>query len=246
VVDRADRDRLAQLVRDAETALKADRPYWQAVWPHRFVLFATSDPNTFDQGWFDGSLGVDFGGYEFQQPSVTRGGKVNFQFGEPRVVVDLARATDNFALIHLLRHEFTHAATADVTKPNTATWVIEGYAEQVAWRGVQLADTAAYWDLLNPTVGPSMWRPPAGISGQDDRFYAGNVRRHYELAFLAFRFLQDNYGQQRTNAFYQAAQGEGPVPTDAYRLLGLTPESFLIHWRTWARDASGSGWGDLY
>ncbi|MCX9190835.1 hypothetical protein C3Y87_05295 [Carbonactinospora thermoautotrophica] len=128
------------------------------------------------------------------------------------------------------RHELTHVATRGVTRSWTPTWLTEGFADYVGYRrsGVPVRTAAA--ELLEEVRGGDT---PAELPDRRD-FETANPRlaQAYEQAWLACRYLVEEYGEDKLVTFYRAV-GQGPDgEARALRtVLGTTEEEFTAGWR---------------
>ena len=231
-IDHRNRDRIDQIAGVSEQALSDDKRYFANNWLGHFLVFATSDRTLFNYAWLTGG-GADFIGYVTSFPQVARGDTEDLKNQTPRVVIDLDPSDlGDLGLLHVLRHEFTHAASQPVTRPATPTWILEGYAEDVASQAAGVNETSAWDQLVTPLLSSS--RNRLTLPASYDAFYTGDIGEHYDAAFLAFRFIEDKYGVRAARNFYVTAQGGGPHLADAFKTLHLTETSFLSAWNNWA------------
>lgn len=135
----------------------------------------------------------------------------------------------------VLTHEVAHVATRQATGPAVPSWLSEGFADTVAYRGVDVPLAVAAQDLrrdvrrgLLPTELPS-----------DDDFAGSNpdLAQAYEQAWLAVRLLAEEHGDARLLAFYRAVgaardvDAEQAVQAALEAELDTTPAAFLADWR---------------
>ncbi|WP_250281652.1 hypothetical protein [Frankia sp. CiP1_Cm_nod2] len=136
----------------------------------------------------------------------------------------------------VLRHEFTHLASADVTGAGTPTWLVEGLAETVGHAGVRLAVARAATELAAEVRAgrlPDALPDDAAFSATD-----GSVPVRYQQAWLACRLIADRAGLDGLVRFYrQAGTGAGDPQArlaDALRaVLGVTEADFVAQWRSY-------------
>jgi hypothetical protein len=139
----------------------------------------------------------------------------------------------------VMTHEITHVATRDLTSSGAPTWLVEGFADYVAYRGTGVPVRAAADELAGdvragrgPTVLPA------------DRDFAGSnprLARAYESAWLACRLVARRAGEAGLVRLYR---GVGPARTGATQarlagalrsVLGITPAEFTADWRRYVR-----------
>ncbi|MFI5913755.1 hypothetical protein [Dactylosporangium sp. NPDC051541] len=132
-------------------------------------------------------------------------------------------------LQHDLTHEFTHAAMGPVTGPYTPRWVVEGFAEYVAYRDGHFAAAGIRQALgdLAITAFPD-----------DKQFY--EEPRNYVAGWLACRMIAEQYGQDKLVAFYEAFLRLSEVDSVAREVLGVTRAQLEQQWRDYV-DAQRRG-----
>ncbi|WP_344610837.1 hypothetical protein [Dactylosporangium salmoneum] len=131
-------------------------------------------------------------------------------------------------LQHDLTHEFTHAAMGPVTGPYTPRWVVEGFAEYVAYKDGKYNPAgirAALGDLQIKTL-PS-----------NEQFYA--EPRNYIGGWLACRMIAETYGQDKLFAFYEGFLRMSEVDSVAREVLGISREQLEQQWRDFVAKQRG-------
>lgn len=138
----------------------------------------------------------------------------------------------------VLTHEVTHVATRDATGPAVPVWLAEGFADWVAFDGLQLPLSVAAREAVREARAG---RLPAQLPS-DAVFRPGNPRLAlvYEQAWLAVARLAEVFGPARLVAFYRAvgaARGRSALAVDdAFRSeLGTTRPAFVRDWRATLR-----------
>lgn len=128
-------------------------------------------------------------------------------------------------LEHDLAHEFTHAAMGAVTVTATPRWLVEGFAEYVAYKGETIAASAIRRSLhgTQPTE-----RLPA-----DGTFY--DEPGNYVTSWLACRMLVERYGEAKVIALYTAFQQQGDQETNLNAILGLGIAGLTTQWREYVK-----------
>lgn len=132
----------------------------------------------------------------------------------------------------VVTHEATHVAT-EATFSSIPRWLIEGFADFVALdrAGVPLRTAAAQILAEVRKEGPPKELPdPSDLDPS-----ATGLGATYELAWLACRFIGEQYGDAKMVAFYDAVD-DGRTLGQAFRqVLGTTQEDFVD---AWSRDVA--------
>lgn len=137
----------------------------------------------------------------------------------------------------VLTHEITHVAARSLTGPTAPTWLVEGFADYVAYRGTAAPVRVAAAEL---TADVRAGRLPTGLPGAN-RFRGGDGRiaQAYEEGWLACRLIAESGGSVALVRFYRAAAARGDPPTTlatAFRdVLGTTQAAFTTRWRAYLR-----------
>ncbi|WP_067699212.1 hypothetical protein [Nocardia jejuensis] len=143
----------------------------------------------------------------------------------------------------VLRHELTHVATRAVTVDGSPQWMLEGFAEYAAHRGMQrpfaevaptLTTRARAGDLPADFPADALFDPAGGQAA-----YA------YEQAWAACAFLADQYGDPAlVNLYRLMASGpkdraavEGIVRT----ALNAEYPDLIARWRVWIGSRAAEG-----
>src|SRR5262249_31581818 len=119
-------------------------------------------------------------------------------------------SADPTVLAHDLTHELTHAAMGPVTADSTPWWLVEGFAEYVAYKSEQVSG------LLPKRVLEGY---PTGTAPPRDGFYAD--RRNYVLGWLACRMVAQKYGEAKLIALYERYQSSFGATDAVKRILGV-------------------------
>ncbi|MFF3563123.1 hypothetical protein ACFYXS_24060 [Streptomyces sp. NPDC002574] len=130
----------------------------------------------------------------------------------------------------VLTHEATHVATRSATAPGTPLWLSEGFADWVAYRGTGRSA---------PDVAPELARdvaagrvPRALPSDADFGTRAAGLAQAYEGAWLACRFIAEQWGDARLVALYRAG-------ADTRRVLGIGTDELTARWRAYVERELG-------
>jgi hypothetical protein len=225
--------RLGDVLRAAESAIADAGPCWPPSWQHTFTIFATGDRRAFSS-WFRSKFtNTEFIGFEIGLPVVGEDGKVvpGKEDDIPQVVIDVPgalRAPLGFR--QLLEHEMTHAASGAERNPDTETWAIEGYADFVAFHSgtLRAANRGGMAYRTYHSAGGLTVRLPA-----DSGFYGRSAALNYDLAFLAFWYLRQKYGQAAVVSFFAAANRQGSAPSLLQQRFHVTAQQFVNDWSKW-------------
>jgi hypothetical protein len=130
----------------------------------------------------------------------------------------------------VLTHELTHVATHGADDSRTPVWLIEGLADYVGYKGLDVPVTSAARELRREVRAG---RLPAALPGKEDFAGAtGRLPQAYEEAWLACRLVAERYGEDRLVRLYRAA---GARPDALRRVLGLDTAGFTALWRDYLR-----------
>ncbi len=137
----------------------------------------------------------------------------------------------------VMTHEITHVATRAVTAAAAPTWLVEGFADYVAYRSTPVPDTSAAPDLTTDVRAGQL---PSSLPA-DQAFTGTNPKlaQAYEQAWLAVRLIATRTGTAGLLRFYRAVAAS-PTPVIALRSalnaeLGVTPAGFVTLWRAYLR-----------
>ncbi|USX48270.1 basic secretory family protein [Lentzea sp. HUAS12] len=133
-----------------------------------------------------------------------------------RVVLNRVRAAalSDLELKVLLRHEITHVATRDLTSDSAPLWLVEGFADWVAFHGLGLSlrQTAP---LLTPEV--SALPVDFGGAGRD---------LAYQQAYSVVVYLESGLGERGVVDFYLRYASSSAVDSGVVDVAGW--RDFLI------------------
>lgn len=235
--------RIRQFAADADAAVTRVSGVWGAGWPGKVIVVV---PDTQDQ--MERLAGVEDGSYD-QIAAVTRretGRQADDSAGD-RVIINPELWTQLGTLGRrvVMTHEITHVATHDATSSSTPTWLSEGFADYVAYRGVPVPVSVSAQDVL---AAIRRGRLPRALPTLQD-FEPTNERlaEVYESAWLACRLLADRYGQGKLVRFYRAvgagdfgAEPAGAPLDPAFEaVFDLTTARFTSQWRSYLESLAG-------
>jgi hypothetical protein len=128
----------------------------------------------------------------------------------------------------VMSHEATHVATG-ATFTSMPTWLLEGFADFVALDHAGVPVNLAAGQILRRLRKDGL---PHGLpTSQDLDPTANGLGATYEEAWLACRFLAQEYGADRLVRFYRKVSA-GASAEEAFRSeLGTTQRAFVARWR---------------
>lgn len=130
----------------------------------------------------------------------------------------------------VLTHEATHVATRSATAPGTPLWLSEGFADWVAYRGTGRSAPAIAPELARDVAAGRT--PRALPSDADFGTRAAGLAQAYEGAWLACRFIAEEWGDARLVALYRAG-------ADTRRVLGIGTDDLTERWRAYVERELG-------
>jgi hypothetical protein len=119
-----------------------------------------------------------------------------------------------------LTHEFTHAAMAPVTTGWTPTWLVEGFAEYVSYKGAQINAESLKRALQGATVENLN-------AGQN--FYEEPI--NYITAWLACRMISETYGEAKLITLYERFQTTSNEEVVISQVLGIPRTTLIRNWQ---------------
>ncbi|HEY9289941.1 MAG TPA: hypothetical protein VIP98_01560 [Microlunatus sp.] len=216
----------------AQAASAPDGP-WRS-WNHRLVLVIPSSEDRLEQ-----MLGVADGAESalaaVTWPDGSRAGRAPI-----RIMINSGSPQPDLGARIVLTHETVHVATASPTSP-APTWLIEGFADYVAYRSYPRAQQAAAGALLQQV---SRSGPPQQLPTDKDFTGSGEeLDLAYAKSWLACHYLARTYGTDALFSFYAAVDrstaGEiGPASRTAF---GIDEDQLLTGWRSYLSDAARQG-----
>ncbi|HSK34760.1 MAG TPA: hypothetical protein VK903_14870, partial [Propionicimonas sp.] len=128
----------------------------------------------------------------------------------------------------VMSHEAVHVAT-EATFTSMPTWLLEGFADYVALDDAGVPVELAAGQILARIRKDGL---PRGLpTSQDLDPSATGLGATYEEAWLACRFLAQEYGADRLLRFYRTVSA-GASAQEAFRSeLGTTQRQFVTKWR---------------
>ena len=128
----------------------------------------------------------------------------------------------------VMSHEATHVATG-ATFASMPTWLLEGFADFVALDEAGVPVSVAAGQILGRIKKAGL---PKGLPTSSDLEPTANgLGATYEEAWLACRFLAQEFGTDRLVRFYRAVSNGASAPASFRSVLGTTQGAFVARWR---------------
>ncbi|MET7418138.1 hypothetical protein [Dactylosporangium sp. NPDC005555] len=230
VVSADDAQRGRNLLQMAETSLKQVIEVRPAGWDGKVLFTAVQDKRIFDTYFAESqeriaqvaAIAVPY----YNQVGDWDSARA---YSSTRVVFNPTQLTaQTEELAHDLTHEFAHAAMGPVTTARTPRWVVEGFAEYVAYKKDRVPAAGirqALGDLVISTL-PT-----------DEQFYS--EPRNYIASWLANRMIAEKFGQDKLIKFYEAFQNVAEVESAAREVLGIGVAQLEQQWRDYVAQQRG-------
>jgi hypothetical protein len=201
VLSAEDAGQAPDLLRMSEAALDKVAAVRRGGWAGKVMITAVRDPRLFTTYFADNPEHVlNVAAIAVPYYAQVSGWHAKPTYAATRVVFNPHQFTaDPAELAHDLTHEFTHAATGAVTTDDTPMWLVEGFAEYVAYKSEDVSGSFVKRALDGYPTGSA---PPSGDFYRD--------ARNYVLGWLACRMIGQRYGEAKLVALYEAA-GTGPA-----------------------------------
>jgi hypothetical protein len=209
------------LARRAVTQVRRVLPQWRGP-------LLVEVPRT--QGQLDGILDAASGQYDniaavttTADGSLERGAPVRV-FVNPAVFDDLKERGAQV----VMSHEATHVATG-ATFVSMPTWLLEGFADYVALDDAGVPVRVAAAQILARVRKSGV--PDRLPTTKDLDPTANGLGATYEEAWLACRFLAQEYGADRLVRFYETVSDGAPASSAFSRVLGTSQREFVTRWQ---------------
>ncbi|WP_345524274.1 hypothetical protein [Nocardioides conyzicola] len=218
----ADADRYAARARAAVPVVRKVLPGWR----RGLVVEVPASARALEQ-----ALGADPGDYD-QIAAVTTSADGSTApdapvhvFANPEVFGSLRHTGAQV----VMSHEATHVA-AGAWDSRTPLWLLEGFADYVALRDVDLPVDRSAAQIIAAVrkSGPPRTLPDAAAFGTR----TPKLGATYESAWLACRLIAQRYGEPALVAFYRAVDGGQPVGAALQAEAGVSVAQLTAQWRT--------------
>jgi hypothetical protein len=138
----------------------------------------------------------------------------------------------------VMTHEITHVASRAVTGVDSPTWLVEGLADYVGFKGTS---TSTRFDAAELAHDVDAGKLPSRLPTAHDFATAGeHLSRDYEEAWLACRFIVSRTDEATLIAFYKAVGTSTASPADALsaafaRVLHTQQATFTQSWVSYVK-----------
>lgn len=225
--------RLADLASLAEQARQGVADFWSAKWPRTAVVVLPSAA-----GLLDPLAGTESGSDQVAITLWASGseGPVIRVLMNPGVYDQMPTLARQI----VLRHEITHVAQDALPRDNVPTWLTEGLADFVGYRGSGVPRSlvgAQVFSQVRESGAPEDL--PAESAFDFDR--PGEQRQvAYQSGWAFCQMVADEYGADVLVPFYVAvARGEGStdarIDAAADEVLGTTYDDLRSKWQSWLK-----------
>ncbi|TAM87739.1 MAG: hypothetical protein EPN43_09135 [Jatrophihabitans sp.] len=219
-----------------DAALPVVRSVWGADTPYAVAVYAPASQAEF------AALTGDAAGADADAEAITAGidPRTARPYGQRVVLAPAADAALSGTGAEIVAaHEITHLATAAITAPGMARWVVEGVAEYVAELGADEPVSVAAAELRAEVRAG---RVPAELPS-DAAFAAGAAgqAQAYEQAWLACRMIAAMVGNDGLVRFYRVAGAPDEpagiaVAHALQQVVHLSPQQFTERWQAYLRS----------
>ena len=186
----------------------------------------------------DRVLDADAGTYD-QIAAVTTSADGQLGPGAPVHVFvnpDVYGALEDTGAQVVMAHEATHVAT-DAFSSTVPLWLLEGFADYVALRDVDLPVERSASQVLAEVRRDG---PPDALPGEAEfGTRTADLGATYEGAWLAARLLAQDGGEDALVRFYDEVGDGTPVAAALSSVFGLSLRAFTDQWRTLLQDLAG-------
>ncbi|QDP97634.1 hypothetical protein FOE78_18495 [Microlunatus elymi] len=154
-----------------------------------------------------------------------------------RIMINSGNLQPDLGARIVLTHEAVHVATASPTSA-APTWLIEGFADYVAYRDYPDAQQAAARALLQRVSDSGA--PRQLPTDRDFTGSAEDLDLVYAQSWLACRYLARRYGSDALFAFYAAVNrsASGQIDAAARTAFGIDQDQLVAGWRNYLSAAA--------
>jgi hypothetical protein len=221
--------------READRAVLDVDALWRGKWSHRPVVIV---PRTVAD--MAAVIGTSVQNAE-QSAAMATGYDDTDVTLDDRVVINPAdwRELDPVDRRIVMTHEVTHVATSAATDYSTPVWMIEGFADYVAYRAVDLLDAGVSDELYDLVAAGDAPRELPEDRDFDPGW--GEVDTSYEEALLAVQMIAERHGNQKLLDLYVAmGDDEREVGQDIRAILGISSDELVKDWRRFTENTARS------
>ena len=135
----------------------------------------------------------------------------------------------------VMSHELAHLATG-AARSTTEPWLVEGFADWVALRDVDLPDATSLGRAIALARRDGVPDQLPGVTELDTR--AADLQAAYEQAWLACRLLAERLGPDGLVRLYRRVEAGEPLSA-ALRRSGVPDKALVRAWRRRLQDLAG-------
>ncbi|MCZ3388860.1 MAG: hypothetical protein LH645_06965 [Actinomycetia bacterium] len=215
----------------AEQARREVADFWSARWPQTTVVVLPSTPRLLDP-----LAGLESGSDQVAVTLWATGseGPVIRVLMNPTVYDQMPTLARKI----VLRHEITHVAQNALPRDGVPTWLKEGLADYVSYRGSGIPDSFVGAQLLAKVRATGVPEDLPDDSEFDLDRASADRRVAYQSGWAFCQMVADAYGDDRLVPFYAAvARGEGSTDERlndaADEVLGTTFDDLRVQWQSW-------------
>lgn len=139
----------------------------------------------------------------------------------------------------IVSHEAVHAVTATPTTSGVENWLLEGFADYVALRDVDLPLSRTAGQVIAQVRADGV--PEALPSRVDLDTQAQHLGAAYEASWLVCVTLAEHGGEEALVAFYEAVMGGADLEAELRRRFDWTVEDLTRAWQDKLRSISSIG-----
>lgn len=223
VLSAEDAERGPYLLKLAEAGLDQVNAVRRDGWVRKVVVTAVQDQRIFE-GYFAAApdRAVNVAAIAVPYYDEVADWNLNPRFATTRVVFNPRQlSAQPEELAHDLVHEFTHAAMGPVTNQKTPRWLVEGFAEYVAYQSEEISATTLRRMLRDVR--------PAEALPADESFYLD--ARNYLTSWLACRMIVERYSEQTLITLYESFQERADQEANIASVLGVSRTQLTNQWR---------------
>lgn len=131
-------------------------------------------------------------------------------------------------------HELVHVATGAATASQAPQWLLEGFADYVALRRVDLPLSVTAGQILRQVRQDGV--PDHLPAGDEFDTRTQHLGASYEAAWLACRLLAQTGSEQDLLRLHQRVSGGEPLNTVLQDIFGFTQKELVTRWQTELRS----------
>jgi hypothetical protein len=187
----------------------------------------------------DAALGLDPGSFD-AIAAITTGADGSTVPGRPVHVFlnpEVYRGLKRLPAQVVMSHEAVHALT-DAPASGAEPWLVEGFADYVALRDVDLPITRTAGQIIQQVRKAGV--PAALPSRADLDSQAPHLGAAYEAAWLVCVTLADHGGQEALVRFYDTVLGGADLARALHRTFGWTVRDLTLAWQDELTDAAAA------